>query len=344
MICRTGLKKQFFLFLLLVIAMDVAQSQSMEGALGQGESSKNIKAEFPRIEFVRSGQVKKGANKALVQNFKNSEKPVDLKKNDVLTEHAKIVTSADAEVKIALDPYTQVIVFENSVLELPVITWGQGEVLDLQLQKGKIQVSCEKDCVRQYTTPLSKNVFTNGVFILDYRPEFPYVELTALHGEQEFRGLENESMIKIKGGQKVVFQGLKENDEVAYDVLLKGRKVARGQLQAVVTLPANEIEALDDKSKKLKPIVVAKIPAPPRLPNQICEAPFAELNQCAWTCEGLSKKKKPMKNIKTCDISQAGVHCVRRRCNANGQWEDATILTQSAQRCETQPIVAGCDY
>ena len=320
-------------------AQQVANNFAESLAVGNLEA-KPQQAKYPRVEFVRSGQAKKGGNKALVQNFKDAEKPLDLKKNDIFTEHAKIVTTTDAEVKIEVDPYTQLIIFENTTVEIPVITWGQGEIQDINLIQGRIQVSCEKNCARNYSTPISKNAFGNGVFVLHYKAEVPSVELTTLHGEQDFRGLENENVIHLKAGQRVVFQGLIENEQVAYDVLLKGRKVARGQMGPIATVPSEELEALEVRSKKLKPIEIVKPKAPPRTPSQICDAPYGELNQCAWTCEGLSSKKK----LKTCDLSQSGVHCVRRRCNANGQWGDATVLNQNANRCERQPVVAGCDY
>ncbi len=306
----------------------------LSGVASAQEPDKIAKAKFPKISFVKS------APKAKALNLKDPTKPVDLKKGEVLTERAKIVTAPGSEVRIDLDPHTSVIVYEGSELEIPVITWGEGETPDLSLLRGKIFFSCEKNCTRTLKTPLSQNVFTNGVLILEYKPSSPYVELITIHGAQDFRGLENEESIRLEPGQKVIFQGLKENDEVAYDVLLKGRRVARGKLQPVITLKPEEVEAFQVQNKKIKQADLEnqKKKIIPRKPSQICEAPFGELNQCAWVCEGLKK------NMKACNLEKAGVSCIRRRCNANGIWEDPTPLTKLNSRCELQPVVGACDY
>jgi hypothetical protein len=298
------------------------------------EIARPATAKFPRVSFVKS------TAKSKVMNLKDPEKSHELKKNDVLTERAKIVTAAGSEVRLDLDPYSSVIIYENSELEIPVITWGEGEAPTLNLEKGRVFVSCEKDCTRVVKTPLSQNVFTNGVYILEYNRNSPYVELIALHGGQDFRGLENEESVHLDAGQKVTFQGLKENEEVAYDILLKGRKVARGKLQPVITLKPEEVVALEAQNKKLLRAVLEtqKKKTIPRKPGQICDAPFGELNQCSWVCEGLKK------NMKTCNLEKSGVSCIRRRCNANGVWDDPTPLTKLNSRCERQPVVGACDY
>ena len=122
-------------------------------------------------------------------------------------------------------------------------------------------------------------------------------------------------------------------------MLLKGRKVARGQLQPVVTLKEDQLRQLDQmtslKTMSPRPKIVKKAP---RTEKQICDAPYGELNQCAWVCEG------PMKGLKKCDLNKKGVQCVRRRCDANGQWVDPTPLTDLTTRCELSPVVGACDY
>lgn len=55
----------------------------------------------------------------------------------------------------------------------------------------------------------------------------------------------------------------------------------------------------------------------------ICQSPQAEYQQCAWTCEGNSKGSKE------CQAHKANVHCVRRLCNAAGQWGAATPFASS---------------
>ncbi len=72
----------------------------------------------------------------------------------------------------------------------------------------------------------------------------------------------------------------------------------------------------------------------------ICAAPSARLNECAWTCENNPKSEKK------CRTDLANVTCVRRICNANGQWSSPTRLPASFHdSCKgTEPVVRSCDY
>lgn len=297
-----------------------------EKALAEAVTKESIKAKFPFVVEV----------KGTVENAKKTSKPVRVARKDILTENALLKTTDKASLRLELDGYTTLSLFENSELELPVISWGEGEVSELRLKRGKIRVDCQMNCKREFVTALSRNAFTNGEFILEYRPESPDVALTVLHGQQEFRGLENEESLSLAAGQRVVFQGLKENEEVAYDILLKGRKVARGKLQPIVVLTATELAELDKKTILEKPVVIKKKIV--RLAGQICSEPFASLNQCVWRCQGLSKK------MKSCDLNQAGVTCLRQRCNANGAWGDTQLMAKAQSRCELEPVVKSCDY
>ena len=57
--------------------------------------------------------------------------------------------------------------------------------------------------------------------------------------------------------------------------------------------------------------------------GDLCQAPAAGFQQCAWSCEGNSK------GAKGCEAQIERVHCVRRMCNAAGQWGDPTAFASS---------------
>ncbi len=57
--------------------------------------------------------------------------------------------------------------------------------------------------------------------------------------------------------------------------------------------------------------------------DELCQAPAAGFQQCAWTCEGNSKGSKH------CQAEKDSVHCVRRVCNAAGQWGVPTAFASS---------------
>ncbi len=57
--------------------------------------------------------------------------------------------------------------------------------------------------------------------------------------------------------------------------------------------------------------------------DELCQAPAAGFQQCAWTCEGNGK------GAKHCQAEKDSVHCVRRVCNAAGQWGVPTAFASS---------------
>jgi hypothetical protein len=67
-----------------------------------------------------------------------------------------------------------------------------------------------------------------------------------------------------------------------------------------------------------------------------------KLNQCSWICTNKKKNKQglclPLEN-------QASA-CVRHRCNANGEWAEATGLDaeQAELKCKLETVVSACDY
>ncbi len=57
--------------------------------------------------------------------------------------------------------------------------------------------------------------------------------------------------------------------------------------------------------------------------DELCQAPAAAFQQCAWSCEGNSQ------NAGHCQAEKENVHCVRRVCNAAGQWGVPTPFASS---------------
>jgi hypothetical protein len=321
----TALKEAWNCRILLVAVPVLFFSAKGIGATTEDDLKHEL-AKYPRVSEAMGASV----------GEKIDGKSVALKAKDVLRERALLRVGEKAQLKIELDSFSSLTLTSGSVVELPVITWGEGEVFEVKLEKGKIFYECEKNCKRYVSTPLSREVFVNGEYWLEYVPESPRVELLVQHGTQDFRGLENEESVNLQAGQKVVFQGLKENGEVAYDELLRGRKVARGKMQPVVTIPENEFNKLvKDFQVKREALKKALTPVKPKpTAKQICKEPFAELNQCFWICEGLKKGQK------TCDLTKKGLRCLRRRCNANGEWTDPA----DSKACDLSPKVGPCDY
>lgn len=283
------------------------------------------KIRYPTVLQVQ-GQVRQIETKT----EKNIRRGMSLKDKVVIRSQAK------SELRLALNEKATLILGPETEVELPEITWNDGGVSEIILRKGQIRYICQSECERKLVTVIFESVLPVGDYLLSYDPLLARVELAVIAGEAPFRGLENENSVVLHAGERASFQGLLENQEPAFDTLLKGRKVARGQLSEVQKIPEAEIKKLKnseaDRLKALK--------APPkkkRKSSQICAKPFGEFQQCAWVCEGKNKSKKE------CQVDK-GATCVRMRCNANGEWADRMELTASQNKCLAKPLVGMCDY
>lgn len=267
--------------------------------------------------------------------------PRPAKLREILKERAIIETSGKAQIRIELDDRNGVILLENSKMEIPVIGFEYGEVSDVVLHSGQMRVQGLDNNERFYATAVTRDIYKEADFLLAYDVARAKTTLSVFQGNLQFRGLENEKSLQVASGESATFTGVIENGEPAFDILLKGRKVARGELQAQVkSISKNDLEVLQKETlvqKPLKPLGPIK---PPRKPGQICDEPYAKLNECVWRCWG----QKPSPKLKTCDVSKAGVTCLRQRCNANGQWSDNFVLPEGQNRCGLKPLVGPCDY
>ncbi len=72
------------------------------------------------------------------------------------------------------------------------------------------------------------------------------------------------------------------------------------------------------------------------LSSTLCQAPEAGFQQCAWSCEGNAK------GAENCQADKENVHCIRRVCNAAGQWGEPTAFASSyADLCPSSGVRVG---
>lgn len=303
------MKKIISLFLLFVVPAAFAQN----------------KIRYP-VVVLANGQVQ----------ITEGDKERTLKLGENLKEKADIQVGDKSQMRIDLSAKTSLLALENSSFLLPFIAWEDGKIEQIDLRKGRIHLKIGQGETKTVVTALSRDFLNAGEYIYTYEPAAPQIEVMVVSGELEFRGLENEEFVRLKAGEKASFLGVLEGGEPVYDVLLKGRKLARGKLNKVQKIPGSDLKQIK-KQNEIKKVIVKKSPKLERTASQICGAPNAELNQCAWICE-----KNP-KKAKACDLS-AGAVCVRKRCNANGEWAERTELTPLEAKCGLQPVVLACDY
>jgi len=297
--------------------------------------AKKKKIRYPVVISVSDAQLIDDKVEVVAKQGKIQEVQKKLRVGQSLRDKALIQVGEKGQIRIDLAPKASLIIFGNSTVEIPVIAWEDGAIDQIILQKGRLRYDCETFCKREIKADLYDETPEAGDYIYTYEPQIPKFEALVIDGELKFRGFENENSVTLKANQKASFTGVLEGSEIAYDVLLGGRKVAKGKLSKVETLSEPEQKKFTKLFSEKK--VVRKKVVSTRLPSQICEKPNAELNQCQWTCEENPKKAK------NCAVDQGAV-CVRYRCNANGEWAEAYTLPDGQNRCGLKPIVAACDY
>ncbi|MCE3010774.1 MAG: hypothetical protein LW875_09190 [Proteobacteria bacterium] len=250
---------------------------------------------------------------------------IPIKNKMVLTIQGEIKTSADSFVRIEFSPDQSLKVFSRSHSKIPVIEWESGKIERLELLQGRVQLRCGHDCGFQLQTPVFSEPLAAGELILDYDSATGRLEMTVLEGHQVFRGLESEQSHLLQAGQKGVFQGIIENGVPQFDELLRGKKVAKGELVPMEVLAAQEFQVLKSQTLRAKPRPTLLPKKLRKQADQICEKPYAKLNECVWRIEKSSV-------------------CVRERCNANGQWTDRTEMIGNQAKCSKKEHINTCDY
>lgn len=256
----------------------------------------------------------------------------------VLKEQARIVLSANSVLDLKLDAERRIRFFERSDVSIPNISWETGEAAQVDLRRGRLRWMGPASEIK-LLTPLVELKPTDSDFILSYDDKTGRTEIMMVKGAMEFRAQNAEKKLQLHTGEKAYFQGIFEEGEVAYDILLKGRKIPRGKLSGVEKVSAAEMKPFLEE-ERLKKLAAQKAAqdrknraAADRREGVICGDPRARLNECAWTT--------------------LGGHCVRRRCNANGQWaEDTRVSAEEAKKCPGAPkkgdpaksFVSDCDY
>lgn len=228
-------------------------------------------------------------------------------------------------VKLKLRPQMNLWIFENTELEY--------QNSQLTLSSGRLYVSCKDSCDVNLSTPVTSDLLSPGEYLIEYFPKVAKFTVAVKNGSFRLRGLGNDKSLLISENQAAEFEGRFEFGEIAYDILLQGKKSARGLLSAVRE-PSPE-----ERRKMILPVIpkVQKSSAPVKISDFICSNPRGKLNQCLWRCVGASKAEK------TCLVSRHS--CERSRCNANGKWSDQTLLEPTRWKCKsTSSLVAECDY
>lgn len=275
--------------------------------------------------------------------------PPSLASGSVLRGRLTIRTGANSSLRIQVDSDRTLFLEPNSKIQIPGISWDRGEFTEIELLNGRVRARGTKSdgFLIHINSPLFSQAWEAGDMVYEMDSEHALAKLYVLEGKASFSALNAEVRVALVGGQQVTFRGQKEDGELAYDILLQGRKIPRGTLEAVTPLGKEELKLWDlaDELAKIKAIEAAKkkhkLVEEKLGPGQICRHPKAKFNECAWTCLNNPRQEK-----NKCLTARKGVSCQRTRCLADGVWGDPTHLSadEGALRCRATQSVAPCDY
>lgn len=295
---------------------------------------------YPVVSFY-SGMVE-------VQTAKETKlrKP---KVKELLREMALLKTGAKGSLEVALDEYRVMTLMPNTEVSIPNISWETGELSSVVILSGEIFWQQKGSVANPIVlrSDLFEMIPPEAQFKISYSPSTMIAEVKVFSGHVEFSAMNSENSALVLTGKKVSFHGVREEGEVAYDILLKGRKIPKGYLGKVQDLPTEEmkeysaVEIAKKKKADLQRLADEQARKQVLLPGQVCRFPIGKLNECSWTC-----LKNPAGSKGKCLTSKPGVSCVRRRCNANGIWGEEYTLQpdEGALKCRSTAVVAPCDY
>lgn len=273
------------------------------------------------------------------------EKKVPAKAGLFLRERAILETGGASSLKFRLKSGIEITLLESTRVTLPGISWDDGDVPIFNLEKGKVHWLASVDSkTTLLKTPLFEMSPPKGDFVFRYDPAAVQGEVQVVKGSIVFGAINAETSVTLNERQKSTFQGVLEEGEIAYDLLLKGRKIPRGTLGPVSAMGEEEMKPFLEEDRRIKEETQRRekaAKAQKKADSQegmICKSPRGRFNDCAWVCEGTKKGSK--------NCGGANAHCIRQRCNANGEWADRQILPEEEGRqlCKLRPVVKACDY
>ncbi len=271
------------------------------------------------------------------------------KVKEIFRDRALLRTSPTGSMEILLDEHRRMTILPDTQVFIPHITWETGEVGNIVIQTGEIffQQTSSYGKPTRIKSDLFDIETPVGQYKLSYYPHRAAAEAKVFSGSMEFSALNSEHSAQVTAGKKVVFEGVREDGELAFDVLLKGRRIPKGNLGKLEDIDKAEMKAysneeLDKKRKAdLKKLADEKAKKEAMAPGVVCRNPFAKFNECAWICLNSRRGAKGK-----CLTQMQGVSCVRRRCNLNGVWAEEIVLeaSEGAIKCQATAQVAPCDY
>lgn len=239
-----------------------------------------------------------------------------------------------AQTKIQLNPDLVLTAYANTEFEIPSISWENRHFKEIKLNKGSLRFDMINRAPFAFDliTPFYQVELPVGLWVFTIDQERALADILALKGNLRVSSLNSEDKVSLKSGDRVTFRGLLEEGEIAYDLLLQGRRIPKGKWLSVgkLTSADNQKFSLEAEQKKLKEEFKKKsVAEKEKLKKQaksLCTQPYGNLGECLWR--------------------KAEGGCYRTRCAADGKWKDSQLVGESF--CDLAggwvPTAKACDY
>lgn len=292
-----------------------------------------------------------------VKRVINVNKKDDLNVGDEVHQQERIETDSTGKAQILfnngnilnLTPNTEIIISEAT--ETSAKSENKKMVLDLLKGRVRNQVKQKYDGTQSYYR-VRTGAAVAGVrgtdFVVSLVEDAKEVsaKIETVEGEVELSDQSLKEKISVAHGETASYtadreaiQNMMAARDVSSEVKVKGRftPVTKLTEQQLAALESETNYSLLEESEGGKTVAGRRVK---KIKDAICAKPVGALNQCAWSCENNPAGEK------RCRTDLPNVSCVRRVCNANGEWSQPTRLPAAYKEAcaASEPVVKACDY
>jgi hypothetical protein len=266
----------------------------------------------------------------------DSSQPLKITKwsrNSRVVDRLSLSLGEKSHTKIQLHPQVILKAYGNTDFEIPNISWETRQFKEINLTKGSLRIEVNKVPFEIYlSSPFFKVLLPQGIWVFSIDPKKGTGDILALNGNLEVASLNSQDKVSLKTGDRVTFQGLVEEGEIAYDLLLEGRKIPKGKWLPVANLTSVDNQNFSIEAERRKKAAEEKFRALKmkeeikKRAKNLCLKPPGNFRECLWKVE----KKQ----------------CLRSRCAADGKWKDSQVVpsTFCDKKAGWTPEPKACDY
>lgn len=288
-----------------------------------------------------------------------NEKPQTLTTKNakgLFTKDFKLTTKGSEFVKLTINNDYELNIFDNSDLDFMLIrdemstkteterelqaykiTMNFGQVLIKRLDQGAKEITVPKDLRFEsdfFQWDLIDKKRSSLELMISLNPSIPQVRFCSARPEYTIKLYDHEKEVTLKSFEEITFVGVLEKERVAYDLLLRGKKIPKGSWDKPKACSFSELIEkesafkLQQEQRRREELALSDVRRKQKLENDarfLCHEPYGQFDDCWWKYE-----------------SQI---CVRYRCNADGKWASRTELTRNQfNMCDSKKPVTKCNY